>query len=377
MCRSGPGAVGMRNTEERPLTTHIDPDPFVVTTKSSPIDQLDGLNPMQRYLVHEFVEDYQDGLMSRRDLLSRVAHIAGGTAAGLALLAALGVSAEEIYAQEATPASQAPSGPQSPLSVAGDDPRVVGADITFPSGDATIMAYEARPAGGASATPDAVDIATPAADVGATPVAGGGTPLVLVCHENRGLTEHIRDVTRRLAVAGYTAVALDLVSREGGTAAITDPSAIPGLLTDGDPNRHVTDFQAAITYYGSDAGVDLARIGMIGFCFGGGITWRMATMTPELTAAIPFYGPPPPLDAVPNIQAAVLGVYSDDPDDFANEGREDLASALIDNGIVADIRVYPGTGHAFHNDTGQRYNQEQALAAWEDSLAWFANYFAA
>lgn len=354
------------------MTTHIDPDPIVTTTARGPIDRLDQLNPMQRYLVHEFVEDYQDGLMSRRDLLSRVGHIAGGTVAGLALLAALGVSAEEIYAQESTPsAPPPPTEPQSPLSVAADDPRIVGADITFPSGDATIMAYEARPSGG-SATPDAGGGATPVAADGATPVAGGATPLILVCHENRGLTEHIRDVTRRLATNGYTAVALDLVSREGGTAAITDPSAIPGLLTDGDPSRHVMDFQAAIAYYGADGGVDLARIGMIGFCFGGGITWRTATMTPELTAAIPFYGPPPPLEDVPNIQAAVLGVYAEDPNDFANEGRDELASALIDAGVTADIRVYPGTQHAFHNDTGQRYNEEQALAAWEDSLAWFA-----
>jgi len=127
------------------LTTHIDPDPIVVKTKRGPIDRLDRLNPMQRYLVHEFVEDYQDGLMSRRDLLSRVGHTAGGTAAALALLGALGVSAEEIYAQEATPAPPPPpTEPQSPLTVAADDPSVVAADITFPSGDASIMAYEAR-----------------------------------------------------------------------------------------------------------------------------------------------------------------------------------------------------------------------------------------
>lgn len=349
------------------MSTIIDPDPIVSTPKAPPIDRLDKLNPMQRYLVYEFVEDYQDGLMSRRDLLSRVVHIAGGTAAGLALLAALGVSAEEIYAQEATPpAPQQPSGPQSPLSVPEDDPRIVGADITFPSGDATIMAYEARPATGIAATPLAGGDATPASD--------GHTALVLVCHENRGLTPHIRDVTRRLAVAGYTACALDLVSREGGTASIEDPSSIPDLLTAGDANRHVMDFQAAIAFYGSDSAVDAARVGMIGFCLGGGITWRTATRTPVLLAAIPFYGPPPPLEDVPNITAAVLGVYSDDPNDFANEGRDELATALIDAGVTADIRVYPGTQHAFHNDTGQRYNEEQALAAWQDSLDWFAQY---
>ena len=308
------------------MSTLIDPDPIVAAPKSSPIDRLENLNPMQRYLVHEFVEDYQDGLMSRRDLFSRVVHIAGGVAAGLALLAALGVSAEEIYAQESNPiARQQPAEPQSPLSVAADDPRVVGADITFPSGDAEIMAYEARPAAGMAATPTAGGEATP--------VGNGGTALILVCHENRGLTDHIRDVTRRLAVAGYTACAIDLVSREGGTASIADASSIPDLLTAGDPNRHVLDFQAAIAFYNGDSEVDASRVGMIGFCLGGGIAWRTATQTPALLAAIPFYGPPPPLEEVPNITAAVLGVYSDDPSDFANEGRDELAAALIDAGV--------------------------------------------
>ena len=113
---------------------------------------------------------------------------------------------------------------------------------------------------------------------------------------------------------------------------------------------------------------------MIGFCFGGGITWRCATQIPELKAAIPFYGPPPPLEDVPNIKAAVLGVYSSDPGDFANEGRDALEQALKDAGVTFEIKVYPDTEHAFHNDTGPRYNEEQAIAAWNDSLAWFGEH---
>ena len=194
---------------------HIDPDP------------LSPLNDMQRYLVHEFVEDYQDGYLSRRDLMAKVGHIAGGAAAAAAILTWFGVP-EEGAAQEASP-SPAPAGPQSPLSVPEDDPRVAAAEITFPSGDATYMAYEARPAGGA--TPAAA--ASPAAGVSA---------LVLVCHENRGLTDHIRDVARRFAVEGYVACAVDLLSPEGGTASVTDASAIPGILTEGDLGRHVAAF---------------------------------------------------------------------------------------------------------------------------------------
>jgi carboxymethylenebutenolidase len=317
------------------------------------------LAQFENYLVHEFVEDYQDGLMSRRDMMRRVLHITGSVAATATILTKLGLTpmTRSAAAQEATPTPVAVA--QSPLSVAADDPRIIGEDITFPNGDATIMAYQARPSGTG----------------GGTPVAEGPLPLVLICHENRGLQEHIRDVARRWAVQGYLATAVDLLSREGGTAAIADPAEIPSLLTgDVDPNRHVSDFQAAVAYYATQTIADMNRIGMIGFCFGGGITWRAVEQIAELKAGAPYYGPPPPLEDVPNIKAAVLGVYSDDPNDFANEGRDELEAALEAAGVTFEIKVYPGTQHAFHNDTGQRYNEEQAIAAWNDTLAWFSQY---
>jgi len=324
------------------------------------------LNQFETYLVHEFVEDYEDGLMSRRDMVRRVMHITGGVAATATVLSRLGVAA----AQEGTPPPQpTPSGPQSTVSVSADDPRVAVEEITFDSGGTTIMAYQARPTD-AAGTPMAGARSTPVA----SPATGGALPLVLICHENRGLTEHIRDVTRRWAANGYLAVALDLLSREGGTAAVTDPAQIPALLTEVDPARHVDDFRAAIAHYGTQPFADTARIGMTGFCFGGGVTWRAATQIAELRAAAPYYGPPPPAEDVPNIQAAVLGVYSDDPQDFANEGREELTAALATAGVTHQINIYPGTGHAFHNDTGARWNEAQALAAWNDTLAWFGEY---
>ncbi len=315
----------------------------------SPLDQL---NPMQQYLVHEFVEDYEDGILSRRDMMSRVLHITGGVAAAATVLTALGVSAT---AAQGTP-TPGPNEPRSPLTVPADDSRVTGEDITFPGPDGeSVMAYQAAPA-----------------DASAGPL-----PLVLVCHENRGLTDHIRDVARRLAVEGYLACAVDLLSRQGGTAAVADPSEIPAILTDGDPNRHVADFQAAIDHYRSGDFADPGRIGMTGFCFGGGITWRAATRIADLKAAVPWYGPPPPIEDVPNIQAAVFGIYSDDPDDFANNGRDQLEAALKDAGVTYQITVYPNTQHAFNNDTGQRYNEQQAIAAWNDMLAWFGQHMAA
>lgn len=313
----------------------------------SPLDQL---NPMQQYLVYEFVEDYEDGLLSRRDMVSRVLHITGGVAAAATVLTSLGVSAT-AGAQEGTPTG--PNGPRSPLSVPETDARILATNVTFAGPDgANVLAYQASPAN----------------------TTGGRPPLALICHENRGLTEHIRDVARRFAVEGYLACAIDLLSRQGGTEAIADASEIPAILTDGDPNRHVDDFQAAITHYGVSGEADMERIGMTGFCFGGGITWRAATRIAELDAAVAWYGPPPPLEDIPNIQAAVLGIYSDDPNDGANRGRDDLEAALAQAGVTFRVNVYLDTQHAFHNDTGQRYNQEQAITAWNDTLAWFAEH---
>jgi carboxymethylenebutenolidase len=316
------------------------------------------LKPFERYLIREFVDDYREGYLTRRAMIKRVLFITGGVATTATVLTQLGVTpmARAAYAQET--ASPPAATPQSPLSVAADDPRVLGEDITFPASDgSTIMAYQAR------WNPDS-----------GSPVAAVLPPLVLICHENRGLTEHIRDVARRYAVEGYVACAVDLLSRNGGMAAVTDPDEISGMLSNTESQVFVDDFKAALAYYQTQSFVDATRPAMTGYCFGGGITWLTVCQMPELKAAAPYYGPPPPLDQVPNITAAVLGVYSDDPGDFANEGRDELEAALTEAGVTFEFIIYPGTGHAFHNDTGQRYNEEQALQAWEDTLAWFRQY---
>jgi carboxymethylenebutenolidase len=290
--------------------------------------------------------------MSRRDMVHRVLHITGGVATTATVLTQLGV--KSASAQDGTPAPPpTPTGPRSTESVAEDDPRITGSDLTFPGLDgATITAYQALPASG-----------------------DGPFPVVLICHANRGITPHFRDVTRRWAVQGYFAATLDLVSREGGTAAIADPAEIPAIIVDeGNIQRHVDDFKAAAAYYATQEHADTARLGLNGFCIGGAVTWRATTQMPELQGAAPFYGPPPPLADVPTIRAAVFAVYTDDPDDGANDGREALIAALEDAGITFEIAVYPDTQHGFHDDTSPRWNEAQALAAWHDTLAWFETY---
>jgi carboxymethylenebutenolidase len=109
---------------------------------------------------------------------------------------------------------------------------------------------------------------------------------------------------------------------------------------------------------------------MTGYCFGGGITWRAAASIPELKAAVPFYGPGPELDDVPNIGAAVFGVYAEQ-DSRINAGKDALEEALMDAGTTYQMKIYPGVNHAFHNDTGERYVEGPATEAWNDTLAWF------
>ncbi|MCC6454528.1 MAG: dienelactone hydrolase family protein [Caldilineaceae bacterium] len=320
------------------------------------------LGKFERYLVEEFYDDYREGSISRRTFIRRVAFITGSMAAASTAMLAVGCQPIEVPAAtdpmpeaEETPTAQSEAeaeagavpGAQSPLSVPEGDPELTTEDVTFTSQDAEITAYLARP------------------------VAEGTYPAVMVCHENRGLTPHIRDVARRFAKQGYVAIAPDLLAREGGTDTL-ERDAVPGLLTDAGVERHVADFAAAFAYLQAQEFVEAERIGMNGYCFGGGITWQCATQLP-LKAAAPFYGPAPDLDQVPNIQAAVLGVYAEQ-DERINAGIPDLEAALDAAGVTYEIKIYPGVNHAFHNDTGERYVEEQATQAWNDMLAWFEQY---
>lgn len=318
------------------------------------------IQTFRKYLIEEFYDDYREGEISRRTFIRRVAFLTGSMAAAATAMIAVGCKPIELPAanepmpqatatvQQPPPTSVPPTAPQSPLSVAADDPAVKGEDVTFANGNDQIKGYLTQP------------------------TAEGVYAAVLVCHENRGLNDHIRDVARRYAKAGYVALALDLLSREGGTSAF-DRDAVPAMLTNAGADRHVSDFQAGSAYLQTLKFVDGKRLAMNGFCFGGGITWRCATAMPELKAAVPFYGPAPDLAQVPNIKAAVFGVYAEQ-DTRIDAGIPDLEKALKAANITYQIKIYPGVNHAFHNDTGARYVEAQATQAWNDTLAWFKQY---
>lgn len=207
----------------------------------------------------------------------------------------------------------------------------------------------------------------------ARPAKANSHPGVLLCHENRGLLPHFLDVARRLARVGYATLAVDVLSGEGGTAAVADPSQIPSLLSAMPREQIVGYFQDGLAHLQGRPDVDANRIGMVGFCFGGGITWRCATQLPELRAAVPFYGPNPPLEDVPAIQCAVMAIYGE-RDARINAGIPEITEAMAAHNKVFRTLIYPDAEHAFFNDTGQRYQAEAAAGAWQELLAWFGRY---
>jgi carboxymethylenebutenolidase len=229
-----------------------------------------------------------------------------------------------------------------------DDPSVIASEVQIPASDTNIIGYLARPSN----------------DVAA--------PVILVCHENRGLTPHIQDVTRRFAKAGYVGLAVDLLSRQGGSAAVGTDN-VPGALGNIEQGQFVEDFKSGWQYLQTLPFADAARVGMTGFCFGGGVTWQLAVHMPELLAAVPFYGPHPEVSDVPNIQAAVLGIYGEQ-DNRINSGIPAIEESMAANNKIYEKMIYPNADHAFHNDTGSRYNAEAAKDAWERTLAWFEQY---
>lgn len=308
----------------------------------------------KQYLITEFLEDYQERRVSRRKTLKLLAGITGSMGAAGALVAACSPAPPPAATATTAPPSPTPRPANTPIPddrrVAANDPAIRAETVSFPNGSDTIMGYLARPAQGS-----------------------GPWPAVLVCHENRGLTDHIEDVTRRFAKSGYVALAVDLLSRNGGTKSIMDDTTIPGLLTQNvQPTRHVSDFQAGLAYLKNQPYVARDKYAMTGYCFGGGVTWLTAAMTPELKAVAPFYGPAPAdIKLLSNIKAEVLGVYAA-TDQNINARIPEVEAALKEGNVKYQVKIYPDSQHAFHNDTNpQRYAPAAAKAAWADTLALF------
>ena len=200
-------------------------------------------------------------------------------------------------------------------------------DVSYPGEAGTMLGYLARPRQPAQAQ----------------------SPAVIVIHENRGLVDHIKDVTRRAARAGFVALGVDLLSRQGGTGQFADPVQQQAAYGRTTQFERRSDLISSLDYLKHLAFVRYDRIGTVGFCAGGGNVWDLAANVPELAAAVSFYGMPP--DQFDNIQAPVLGLYAE-LDRSLTLQMPGVITAMIGKQKAFSLSIYQGVGHAFHNDTG-------------------------
>jgi carboxymethylenebutenolidase len=202
----------------------------------------------------------------------------------------------------------------------------------------------------------------------ARPKEGGPFPAIIVVHENRGLNAHIKDVTRRLALEGFVALAPDYLSDLGGTPESEDEAR--GMFEQLTPTDVTANGVATIAYLKSRED-STGKIGAMGFCWGGGTVNSLAVASPDLLAAVPYYGSPPNAEAVPQIEARIMAHYGG-LDDRINAGIPAFEEALKAAGIDYQIFIYEGANHAFNNDTSAaRYDKEAADLAWSRTIAFF------
>ena len=321
---------------------------------------MDGLNDTQRYFVEEHIEDFRDGLIGRRELIRRVAIVVGSAAAATTLLAACDLSPRS--AATATPtAAASPTQPLVAQPFATPPPAATTDGITVRENDPRITVSKPEIKGA-----DGVSLMAYAA----APNVSGRVPGVMVIHENRGQTEHIRDVVRRAATAGFVAVNIDLTARQGGGATLGD--AVTGAIGNLTLQQKLGDHTAALTYLKANTS---GAIGAVGFCFGGGEVWNLLAAGADLKGAAPYYGPQPSnyLDIGTKAKAATLGVFAEQDARITGTSAQ-MEEQLKKAGVPYEIRVFAGVNHAFHNDTGTRYDAAAAQKAWMATIEWFRKY---
>ena len=288
---------------------------------------------MERKKAAEFDQEllklfdrYVHGSISRRELLDGAARFAVGGLTAAAILESL--SPNYAWAQQ----------------IPKDDRRIRTEYATYPSpqGYGSIRAYLVRPA-----------------------EARGKLPGVVVVHENRGLNPYIEDVTRRLGVAGFLALAPDALTPVGGYPGDDDKGR--ELQATLDAKKMIEDFVAAAVYLKSNPACT-GKVGVVGFCYGGGVANTLAVRLPDLAAAVPFYGMQPAAADVAKIKAFLLIHYAE-VDERINAGWPAYEAALKANRITYTAYIYPGTNHGFHNDTTPRYDEAAATLAWDRTIA--------
>ena len=232
--------------------------------------------------------------------------------------------------------------------VAGDDERIEGKDIAYPGADSEMNGYLVRPAGQSAKL-----------------------PAVMVIHENRGLNEHIRDVSRRLAIEGFMVLAPDFLSPSGGTP--TDEEKAREMISALDAAKTTANAVATVGYLkGCPDGT--GKVGAVGFCWGGSLANQTAVNAPDLAACVAYYGMQADAADAAKIRAALLLHYAG-LDKRTNAGIPAFREALEKNGKSFQIYVYEGANHAFNNDTSAaRYDKNAADLAWERTVSFLRKY---
>ena len=272
-------------------------------------------------------DDYKQGKTNRRDFIRKLAIVAGSTAAAMAIMPVLEANNHSAF-----------SSYQS-------DPDLVTEFIKYQGETGEMRAFLARPK------------------------AGKKFPAVLVIHENRGLQPHIQDVTRRMAKEGFLALAPDALSPLGGTPENDQDKAVK-MIGQLDYDKTIKNFVAAVKYLKTQP-LSTGKVGCTGFCWGGGMTNQVAVYSPDLDAAVPYYGKQPTAEQVAMIKAPVMAHYAGD-DAFINPGIPAFEEALKKGKKEYQIFMYEGAKHAFNNDSNpERYNEKAAKLAWSRTIAFF------
>jgi carboxymethylenebutenolidase len=291
--------------------------------------------PMTRMTAKDFAPEllelydfYAHGKITKREFLDRAGRYAVG---GLTAATILGLMSPNYALAE---------------QVSFNDPDIVGEYVMYPSpnGHGEVRGYLVRPA-----------------------AAEGKLPSVVVVHENRGLNPYIEDVARRLAKVGFMALAPDGLTSVGGYPG--NDEAGRDLQSTVDSTKLMNDFFAAVEWLMAHEG-STGRVGITGFCYGGGVANAAAVAYPELGGAVPFYGRQPASEDVAKIKAPLLIHYAE-LDERVNEGWPAYEAALQAAGVRYEAFIYPGVNHGFHNDSTPRYDRAAAELAWERTAAFF------
>ena len=277
--------------------------------------------------IMDLYDQYLHKLIDRREFLKKLSILAGSAIAANALLPFV----EKNYANAAI--------------VSMDDSRLHTDYIKYSGATGKIRAYSAKPKGDAK------------------------LPGVVVIHENKGLNPHIEDVNRRVALEGFLAIAPDALSPLGGTP--KDPNEARTLIKKLDKQSTIGNYIAAVEYLKTHS-MSTGKVGVVGFCWGGAMANQLAVNSPDLKAAVPYYGRQPASDDVSKIKASLLLHYGG-LDERINKGIPAFEAALKRASADYKLYMYPGAKHAFNNDTNpERYNKEAAQLAWKRTIAFLS-----